>query len=250
PPMNVEVYLTGTHVEDDDVRERTTIVIDVLRTSTTIASALANGARYVVPASDLDDAGTIASNLDPATYCLGGERSGVKIEGYRFGNSPLEYDRDSVGGKTLILTTTNGTPAIRRARHATHLIVGGFVNVSLVTRFVRQKELDVAIVCAGWRNRVSLEDTLCAGMILHDLWDGIEPPESTDTCHIAFTMYGHERHDIPSALRRSRHGKRLISMGLAADVDHCASVDSVSILPLYGDRRLVPYRFVADKAFA
>ncbi len=248
--MNVEVYLTGHHIDDEDVRDRTVVVIDVLRTSTTIAAALSNGARYVVPASDLDDAGTIASNLDPASYCLGGERSGVKIEGYDFGNSPLEYDAVTVADKTLILTTTNGTPAIRRARHAAHLVVGGFVNASLATRFIREKALDTVIVCAGWRNRVSLEDTLCAGMILDELWQGIEPAESTDTSHIAFTLYRHEKNDIAAAVRRSRHGKRLASMGLSQDVEYCASMNTLAVLPAYGDRRLMPYEFMDEKAFA
>ena len=248
--MNVEVYLTGYHIEDEDIRDRTVVVIDVLRTSTTIASALSNGARYVVPASDLGDASTIASNLDPSSYCLGGERSGVKIEGYRFGNSPLEYDRKAVAGKTLILTTTNGTPTIRRARQAAHLIVAGFVNVSLAARFIKQKGLDAAIVCAGWRNRISLEDTLCAGMLLSELWQGSEPPGSTDASHIAFTLYRHERNDIPAAVRRSIHGKRLAEMNLHQDVDFCGSVNTVPALPVYGDRRLVSHRFTEDKAFA
>ncbi|MBT8400876.1 MAG: 2-phosphosulfolactate phosphatase [Rhodothermia bacterium] len=248
--MNVEVFLTGQHIEDEDVRDRTVVVIDVLRTSTTIAAALSNGARYVVPTSDLDDAGKIASGLDPASYCLGGERSGVKIEGYNFGNSPLEYDRAAVAGKTLILTTTNGTPAIRRARHAAHLVVAGFVNAGLATRFIREKGLDTIIVCAGWRNRVSLEDTLCAGRILNELWQGAEPAGSTDTSHIAFTLYRHEKDDVAAAVRRSRHAKRLVSMGLAEDVEYCASENTLGVLPAYGDRRLVPHDFIDEKAFA
>jgi 2-phosphosulfolactate phosphatase len=237
--MQVEVFLTGDNVEEKDIKDRTVVVIDVLRTSTTIASALMNGARAVVPAADMGEASTLAANLDPASYLLGGERSGLMIEGYRFGNSPLEYTREKVLDKTLILNTTNGTPSIRRVRHAGHLIVGAFVNAGVVVDFIREADLDLVIVCAGWRNRVSLEDTLCAGMLLSELWDGTEPESSTDTAHIAFTLYQNERADVASAVRRSRHGKRLAAMDRMADVDFCGSINTVPVLPYYLDSQLV-----------
>lgn len=239
--MNVEVYLTGNNVEDQDVQDRVAVVVDVLRTSTTIAAALHNGARAVVPVVDMGEASTLASNLDSASFLLGGERSGQRIEGYRFGNSPLEYTRQRVAGKTLILNTTNGTPSIRKARRAAHVVVGSFVNASRVVEFVKGQNLDLVIVCAGWRNRVSLEDTLCAGMLLHRLWNGREPDESTDTSHIAFTLFQREQADVAAALRRSRHGKRLIAMERADDVDFCASIDVLPVLPYYRDSQLVAY---------
>ncbi len=239
--MEVEVYLSGYHVDEDDVRDRTVVVIDVLRTSTTAAAALRNGARAVVPAADMAEAGKIAANLDPESFALGGERTGQKIEGYRYGNSPLEYTREVINGKTLILNTTNGTPTIRRCRHAATLVVGAFVNLTLVARYVREESHDLVIVCAGWRKRVSLEDTLCAGMLLNDLWGGFEPPGTSDTCHMAFTLFKNEQTDIAGALLRSTHGQRLAEMGLSDDVAFCASVDAVPVLPLYGESRLVAH---------
>ncbi len=113
------------------------------------------------------------------------------------------------------------------------------MNADRVVEFVRKAGLDIIIVCAGWRNRVSLEDTLCAGMLLHRLWDGVEPETSTDTSHIAFTLYEREQDDIPSAVKRSRHGKRLARMGRAEDVAFCASIDILPVLPYFRDSRLV-----------
>jgi len=240
--MQVEVFLTGYNVDETDVTDRTVVVVDVLRTSTTIASALHNGARAVVPVADMSEASTLASNLDPASFLLGGERAGERIEGYQFGNSPLEYTEQRVEGRTVILNTTNGTPSIRRVRRATHLVVGAFVNATRVVDFVRDMDLDVVIVCAGWRNRVSLEDTLCAGMLLHRLWDGREPDDSTDTSHIAFTLYQREQGDVGGAVRRSRHGKRLARMGLDDDVDFCGSIDILPVLPYFRDSRIVAFR--------
>ncbi|MDX1741866.1 MAG: 2-phosphosulfolactate phosphatase [Rhodothermales bacterium] len=239
--MQFEVFLTGYNVDEKDVSDRTVIVVDVLRTSTTIASALHNGAAAVVPVADMGEASTLASNLDPLSFLLGGERSGVRIEGYQFGNSPLEYTTARVKRKILILNTTNGTPSIRRAIGAAHLVVGSFVNAERVVDFVSSAGLDTVIVCAGWRNRVSLEDTLCAGMLLHRLWDGVEPPDSTDTSHIAFTLYQREQKNILAAVRRSRHGKRLAQMGRSEDVDFCGSIDILPVLPYFQDSRLVPH---------
>ncbi len=239
--MDIEVFLTGHLVEENDVLDRTVIVIDVLRTATTVANALSNGARAIVPAADMAEASKIASNLDASSYYLAGERVGVKIEGYTLGNSPIEFTRELVRGKTLILTTTNGTPAIRRCRHAKHLVTGSFVNVGKVVDFARQEGIDVTIVCSGWRNRVSLEDTICAGMILDGLWNGVEPSDSSDTSHIAFALFERERNDIQGAVTRSLHGKRLAAMGLEDDVAFCGAVDAVPILPYYKDSRLIGY---------
>ncbi len=239
--MNVEVFLTSNNVTEQDVQDRVVVVVDVLRTSTTIASALKNGARAVVPAADMGEASGLALALDPASYLLGGERGGRTIEGYRFGNSPHEYRTDVVAGKTLILNTTNGTPAIRRSRSAAHLLVGAFVNADQVVDFLRDRNMDLVIVCAGWRNRVSLEDTLCAGMLLDRIWDGVEPDNTTDASHISFTLYQKDREDILAAVRRSRHGSRLAAMGREEDVEICGSVNTVPILPYYRDSRLTAY---------
>ncbi len=239
--MHVEVFLTGRNIDEDDVAGRTTVVIDVLRTSTTLTAALHNGARAVVPVADMSEAGALASKLDPASFLLGGERFGQRIEGYGFGNSPLEYTANLVQGRTVILNTTNGTPSIRRAVSAPHLVVGSFVNAERVVEFIRDARLDVTIVCAGWRNRVSLEDTLCAGMLLHRIWNGREPEDSTDTSHIAFTLYQREQDDVLSAVRRSRHGRRLARMGRAEDVEFCGSIDILPVLPYFRDSRLVSH---------
>ena len=170
--MNAEVFLTSSTVTEDDVKGRTVIVIDVLRASSTIATALNNWARAVVPVADTGSATKIASNLDPSSYVLGGERGGNKIQGFHLGNSPLEYTQGTIDGRTVIFTTTNGTVAISRARRAEHLVIGSFLNAERVVEFARQAGLDVTIICAGWRNRVALEDTLCAGLLLYRLWGG------------------------------------------------------------------------------
>ena len=240
--MKAEVFLTSSTVTEDDVKGRTVIVIDVLRASSTIATALNNWARAIVPVADTGSATKIASNLDQSSYLLGGERGGIKIQGYHLGNSPLEYTQEAIEGRTIIFTTTNGTVAISRARGAEHLIVGSFLNAQRVVDFVRQIGLDVTIICAGWRNRISLEDTLCAGLLLHRLWDGREPDLVSDSAHIAFSQYVHDQHNLDAALRRSNQAQWLMANGYADDVDYCLQTDVLPVLPYYKENRLVLYK--------
>jgi len=237
--MKIEVFLTGHTVTDEDVKGHTVIVIDVLRTSSTIVTALGNGARDVVPVADMAEGGKIAMNLDQASYRMGGERGGNKIEGYHLGNSPSEYDLDTVRNRTIILNTTNGTGTITNACGGKHLVIGSFLNADRVIEFARETGLDVDIICAGWLNRISLEDTLCAGMMLYHLWDGLEPEDVSDSAHIAFSQYRHDRAALSTAILQSNHAKRLAQQGRSDDVDYCSRVNFLPLLPYYQDSRIV-----------
>ncbi len=237
--MNVEVFLTHTTVTEDDVRDRTVVVIDVLRACSTINTALSNGARAVMPVLDMAQAGKIASNLDPDVFRLGGERNAEKIDGYHLGNSPLEYTEEVVEGRDIILNTSNGTKAIEQAKTAEHLVAGSFLNVSRVADFLKSTGIDVTIVCSGHENRVSLEDTLCAGAILDRLWDGEEPNHVSDAAHTAYSLYLYNKNRLEDTLRNANHARRLVENGHARDVDYCFQLDHLPILPYYTDNRLV-----------
>ena len=240
--MDVSVLLSARTIADDDIRGRTVVVIDVLRASTTIATALHNGARAIVPVPDMAHAGKLAAAMDQSSYLLGGERGGEKIEGYHLGNSPLEYTRDVVEGKTIIFNTTNGSGAISAATEAAGLVVGSFLNADRVVRYCREAERDVTLICAGWRGRVALEDTLCAGLLLHRLWNGKEPGLVSDAAHIAFTQYATDQDMLETAIRRCNHGQRLKEKGLEADLAYCLQIDTLPVLPFYKDNRLILHR--------
>ncbi len=226
---------------DADVKGHTAIVIDVLRTSSTIVTALNEGARAIIPVADMAEAGKMAANLDQSTYLMGGERGGEKIEGYHLGNSPKDYRREIIADRTIILNTTNGTPALTHARAAAHLVVGCFLNASRVVEFAREKDLDVALICAGWRNRIALEDTLCAGLILHQLWEGKEPAFISDSAHIAFSLYLHDKAHLLEAIQNCNHALRLREYDYGEDVIFCTQHDLLPVLPYYKDSQLVLY---------
>ncbi len=239
--MDAEVFLTYSSVSEDDVSDRTVVVIDVLRACSTIVTALDRGARAVLPVSDMAQAGKIAGNLDPDIYRLGGERGGEKIDGYHLGNSPREYTQEAVEERDVILNTTNGTRALNQAGEAKHLVAACFLNAERVVDFVRTVDDEVTIVCAGSRNRVSLEDTLCAGLLLARLWDHEEPDVITDSAHMAFTLYETDRTDLSSSLRRTNHAERLNQKGFGDDLDYCFRTDALPVLPYYTDNRLLRY---------
>lgn len=240
--MDIEVFLTSNGIEEDDVRGRTVVVIDVLRACSTIATALKHGARAIVPVLDMAQASRIAANLDPNIYRLGGERGGEKIEGYHLGNSPLEYTRKQVEGRDVILNTTNGTKALMRARDARHLVAGSLLNAGRVVDFIKQTGTDVTIVCAGRHDRIALEDTVCAGLMLDRLWsDTEEPTFVSDAANTAYTLYKHDRPHVSKRLRRGNSVQLLIDMGYAQDVEYCFQVDALPVLPYYRDNRLVLY---------
>jgi 2-phosphosulfolactate phosphatase len=239
--MDAEVFLTHSNVSEGDVQGRTVVVIDVLRACSTIVTALDRGARAVMPVPDMAQAGKIASNLDPDVYRLGGERGGKKIEGYHLGNSPPEYTQDVVEGRDIILNTSNGTRALEQAKEAHTLVAACFLNAGRVVDFVRRTADAVTIVCAGRQNRLALEDTLCAGLLLDRLWDRNEPYPVTDSAHTAYTLYHTDRDDLDNALRGANHAERLADQGRETDLDYCFRIDALPVLPYYTENRLLLY---------
>ena len=237
--MNVEVFLTPNSLRSEDVRARAVVVIDVLRACTTIVTALRNGARGVIPVADMAQAGKIASNLDPASFLLGGERDAARIEGYHLGNSPAEYDAETVAGRTIILNTTNGSGAFVAAQGGAMLVAGALVNAQATVDALLAAGLDVTLVCSGWKGRVSLEDTLCAGLLVHRLFDGHLPGDASDSVHIALCQYQGEAHGLEKAIRQSTHARRLAEAGFEADLAAATAVDSLPLVPVLRDNRLV-----------
>ncbi|MCH8495140.1 MAG: 2-phosphosulfolactate phosphatase [Balneolales bacterium] len=229
---NIDVYTTGLSLSEDDVRGKTVIVVDVLRASSTIITALSNNAKSVIPVADMGEASKIAQNLDPSGCLLCGERDGKQIEGYDLGNSPSEYTNDVVEGKTLILTTTNGTRAISRSTLASKVIVAGFLNAAAVAKSVIDDESEIIIVCAGWKGRLSLEDVLCAGYIVSTYYEGNLPDDAKDGAKVAFGLYDRYKDTILDTVSVSNHAKRLVEMGYGEDIAYCCELNKFQFVPV------------------
>lgn len=214
------------------------VVIDVLRASTTIATALAHGAAAVRPVAGIEEARGLAAVLGAGTL-LGGERGGVRIPGFDLGNSPLEYTPDRVAGKTIVITTTNGTAALHACREAREILVGALVNRTAVADEVRRLAGDsvpVHLVCAGTGGEITAEDVLAAGAILDAAAAGfVEALDESAREAVAFFRRVAAAVDVQSGLvaefRRSPGGSNLVDLGMEADLPVAAAIDSLAVVP-------------------
>lgn len=232
--MKVDLYATPDGIQEKNIRERIAVVIDVLRATTTITTALYNGCKEVIPVIDIEEAVSAARNYEPNTFLLGGERNAQKIEGFNLGNSPREYTRDAVEGKTIIFTTTNGTKAIRKAVNAKEVVIASFLNVSAVCNHIKNEGRDIAIVCAGTDGRFSLEDILAAGAIISQLKVELNM-EQDDLGLVSCYMFEKNRNNLSVILRDTYHYSRLVKLGFDKDVEKCLAMDAAPIVPVYRD---------------
>lgn len=212
---------------------RVAVIVDVLRASTTVTAALTNGADRVIPCLSVDDARAAASD---ANALLGGERGGVKVEGFDCGNSPTEYKADLVSERTIAFTTTNGTKALHKSLNADAIFVGSFVNLSAIVAACERHNADVDIVCAGTDGAISGEDVLFGGLLAQRLIATDQFARGSDSTLIAMDFCASNTENpsrLLNAVRASQGGRNLIALGYDADIEFAANVDRFSIVPTY-----------------
>ncbi|HWP71629.1 MAG TPA: 2-phosphosulfolactate phosphatase [Gemmatimonadaceae bacterium] len=241
--MRIDVHFNGSSTGGQaELHDRVVLVIDVLRASTSIAAALNNGARAVIPFQGVDEAMTRARSLERSDVLLAGERKMVPIRGFDLGNSPGEFTPAVVQGKTIVMTTTNGTAALAGAQGAHEVLVGSFANYSVVVAWLRaaaRADKSITLVCAGTDGRFALEDAICAGRFVRGIARrGIEA-ELGDAATIAAMIDRRMGVDLPAVLRNSEHGRALIEAGHGDDVAYCATLDTNPVVPIYRDRQVV-----------
>jgi 2-phosphosulfolactate phosphatase len=235
--MKAELYFTPAGLTDKDLYGKTVVVIDVLRACTVICTAFAAGCREVIPVNSIGDGSTLLGNLDRDVVLLAGERDGYRVEGFDLGNSPLEFTKDVVSNKTIILASTNGSKAMVLGSSGESMLAASFVNVSAIVNKVASLDEDTAVVCSGKESRFSLEDVVCGGMIISRLGNRIEV--ANDAAMVAKTLYEAHKDDIASLLRACDHGRYLSSIGFADDIDFAAGIDTISILPQWEKARFL-----------
>jgi 2-phosphosulfolactate phosphatase len=248
--MNVDVFFTPGELAGLELPDRV-VVVDVLRATSTIVEALANGARAIVPVGTVDEAARMAQNIGRDTVLLCGERRGLPIEGFDLANAPRDFTGEQVSGKSLVMTTTNGTRAFlavaeRRAGQgdgeATVILAGSFLNLSaIIGRLGLGDGSDgapAAIVCAGREGRFALEDVVCAGAMVRGLEDAGATLELNDGAMAARSLAGQHMQDLHGMLERTAAGRHLESIGRGEDLAFCATVDRTDIVPRFRDRKI------------
>ena len=213
------------------------VIIDVFRATTTIATALYNGAARVIPVAEVEECKRLGNEIIGSITA--GEREGKVIEGLQYGNSPTEYPRKFIEDKTLVLTTTNGTKLLHMAfaKGCAQVVTGSFANLSAVCDYLIAQGKNVILGCSGWKDRFNLEDTLLAGAVIDRVKEHFIIHD--DSSLMANEMFTLHRHDLYSFIQHTTHWHRLAAYGLQKDLEYCVSTDVANILPVFENGELI-----------
>ena len=224
-----------------DVSSSIVVIIDVLRATSTIAAVLNNGAKDIIPVDSVAECIKLGKQMEVITA---GERDGQIAEGLEYGNSPLTYPSSFIKGKTLVLTTTNGTKLLHMAlkENAKAIVTGSFPNLSAVCNYLIEQKQNVILACAAWKDKVNIEDTLFAGAVVNRIKEQFSV--NCDASKIAETLYDEAKEDLYEfmKIKGASHYHRLTNFGLEKDIRYCLTIDVDNVLPIYNQGRLVVHK--------
>jgi 2-phosphosulfolactate phosphatase len=229
----VNVCLTPVLIPLFNVEEYIVVIIDIFRATSSICYGIENGAEAIIPVSEVEECDAYRSH----GHLLAAERNGEVVTGFDFGNSPFSYTKEKVAGKTIVLTTTNGTQALHLSRNAKKVVIGSFLNLTSLCNWLKQQNDNILLVCAGWKNNFNLEDTLFAGAVVEQLKQSAFKLD--DAAIAANDLYQTGKNDINKYLKKTSHGERLKKLGIEKDIEFCLQVDLTTAIPVLEGEKLV-----------
>jgi len=230
----IEVCLTPALIDLYDIEQSIVVVIDILRATSSITYGIENGAEAIIPVANVED----CLNYSDKGYLLAAERNGEVVVGYDFGNSPFSYTKEKVAGKTIVLTTTNGTKALHLAnKRAYQVVIGSFLNLDSLCNYLASQDKNVLLLCAGWKDQFNLEDTLFAGAVVNQLRKNFE--HFDDSSVAAEDLYLLAKDDLRKYLHKSSHSHRLAQLNIEDDVVFCLQLNVCNAIPVLDGERLV-----------
>ncbi|MES2265275.1 MAG: 2-phosphosulfolactate phosphatase [Bacteroidota bacterium] len=231
----LDVCLTPALIPLYNVSDYIVVVIDIFRATSSICYGIENGAEAIIPVSEVEEC---AAYRDKGlNYLIAAERDGKVVDGFDFGNSPFSYTAEKVAGKTVVLTTTNGTHALHLSRSAKKIVIGSFLNLTALCNWLKTQQENILLVCAGWKNNFNLEDTLFAGAVIEQLKTSGYTLD--DPAIAANDLFQIGKNDIGKYLSKTSHGERLKKLGIEKDIEFCLQVDLTSAIPVLEGDRLV-----------
>ena len=234
----IEVCLTPALLDLYAIENSIVVVIDVLRATSSMVYGLDNGALAIIPVAQVDD----CIPYRALGHLLAAERNGEVVEGYDFGNSPFSYTKEKVAGKTVVLTTTNGTKALHMARSRAHqVVIGSFLNLEILCKWLKQQDKDVLLLCAGWKDQFNLEDTLFAGAVVTELKNSFSSFD--DASVAAEDLYTLAKKDLRAYMMKSSHSHRLAALNIEEDVKFCLQLNICQTIPVLQGDELVALNF-------
>ncbi|HEX5726383.1 MAG TPA: 2-phosphosulfolactate phosphatase [Longimicrobiaceae bacterium] len=237
--MRLDVFLTPYETAAADIADRTVVVIDVLRASSTIVEALASGAKALYPVAEIEEALRLANTLGREEVLLCGERRCLPIEGFDLGNSPADFTPERVGGKTLVMSTTNGTVAMTASTGASRVLIGSWLNLSAVVAELVRSTTEPVILCSGRERHFGLEDAVCAGLLVRGVMEALPEIhwEPNDGARAAVAL-AETFADPEELFRVCAAGQAIVAAGLADDLAFCAQTDRHEVVPVLQDRQI------------
>ncbi len=239
---NLSVCLSPALLPSYALENTIVVVIDIFRASSSICYGIANGAEAIIPVSTVEE----CTSYKDQGFLLAAERNGLIVEGFDFGNSPFSYTKDKVEGETIVLTTTNGTKALKKSLQASEIIVGSFLNLSAVCQWLQGQTKDIILLCAGWKNHVCLEDTLFAGAVVEKL-NGVNI-SLDDSAMVTEDLYKLAKNDLAGYLSKASHSERLKNLHIEEDIAFCLQIDVIDAIPILIGDRLSKLKITEPKA--
>jgi 2-phosphosulfolactate phosphatase len=239
--VRLDVYFTPNQVKPSDTVGRLVAIVDVLRASTSVATALGNGARTVIPVEGADEVINRAREFERSEIRLAGEQKMLPISGFDLGNSPGEFTREAVEGKTILITTTNGTRTLLGVQGARDIVIASYVNFTAVLTMMKvaaSTNTDIAIICAGEEGSFTLEDAACAGRYVRAIPKRADWVAHNDAAAASVLIERKYGDNIAKVFKESTHGQALEAAGFGADLAAAAEVDSYPVVPIYQERQI------------
>ncbi len=215
--------------------ESIVVIIDVFRATSAICVAFHNGAEKIIPVATVEE----ALKYKQEGMLAGAERNAIKVNGFDFGNSPYDYMGNHVKGKTIALTTTNGTQAIEAARNAYKVVIGSFLNIEVLCKWLINQNRNILLLCSGWKNKFNMEDALFAGAVTEEISKLSEQFKMGDGCLALKYLYAQAQHEPIKFLVSASHKERLIQLGLKKDIRYCLSFNLAPVIPVLKGKYLV-----------
>jgi len=231
----LEVCLTPALLHLYDVKNYIVVIIDIFRATTSICYGIENGAEAIIPVAEVEEC--LAYQDKNPEYLLAAERNGEVVTGFDFGNSPFSYTADKVTGKTIVLTTTNGTQALYLSREAKQIVIGSFLNLTALCNWLKTTDEHILLVCAGWKYNFNLEDSLFAGAVIEQL--KAAGYQLDDPAIAANDLFQLGKHDISGYLKKTSHSERLKKLGIEKDIAFCLNTDTTTSIPVLHDNKLI-----------
>ncbi|HYG39880.1 MAG TPA: 2-phosphosulfolactate phosphatase [Cytophagales bacterium] len=229
----IDVCLSPELLHLYSLEDQTVVIVDILRATSCMVTGIAHGVESLIPVATIEECKFHQCN----GLIAAAEREGKKIDGFEIDNSPFSYMNPELKGKTIAMTTTNGTLAITKSLGAREILIGAFLNISALVKHLAAQQNDVLVVCAGWKGKVNLEDTLFAGALVHKLKNHLK--YACDAPLLAETAYLSARENIFEYLKSSSHFNRLKKLNVMKDIEFCLKSDVYEVIPVLKESKLV-----------